>query len=210
MNIRYDFSGNYKPEKLEFESKFQEKHPGKVLGVDIIFSELSEEHQTMWEAWNTGRRPDGYDTYDNEFGKTYAYYAPFTFNGNKMGVIGAEVTIASVNKVILNNTLRLMAGSGVIMILCVVFLLWILNKRYISKIGSLESSVRKYAIDKNAMIVGDIEKEIAGKDEISFLSKQVVEMILELVKDGSVLDVFKRADKAMYARKRAMKAARRS
>ena len=147
-------------------------------GVDVY--EPIEEHMKMWESWEKGLTPKGYDTYDNEYGKTYAFYLPLFVNGKKIGVIGTEVEIEAVNQAILENTLEQLFGMSIILIACVICLLWFINKKYILKLVHLQGNVRKYAVDKNAEIAGSIEREAVGHDEIAALSMQVAAMILEL------------------------------
>ena len=89
----------------------------EYIDLGITVDEPVEEHQKMWEAWDTGKTPVGYDKYDNEYGKTYAYYTPLYIDGKKLGVIGTEVTIASVNKDILINTLYHMLYIAAVMII---------------------------------------------------------------------------------------------
>ena len=250
--IPHDFAGDYQPEQKKFEALFASQYPNKTFGVDVKFSELSEEvklaytiykfeywlntfekardsfgikyayyltpakenlhmywmidavrderivdgktyirlcidvfeplneHEKMWEAWTTGESPDGYDTYDNEFGKTYAYYTPLIINNEKIGVIGTEIEIESVNREILNQTLQQSAGMGAILIVCVLLMLWFINMNYISKLSHLQSNVREYSEVKDPTIADEIESEATGHDEISALAQQVAAMILEL------------------------------
>lgn len=148
------------------------------LGVDVY--EPIEEHQKMWEAWNTGKKPKGYDTYDNEFGKTYAYYNPLYIDGRKVGLIGTEVDLDNVNKAILRNALQQTAIMGFILFLCVSVMLWSIHKRYISKLSHLQANVREYADNKDSRIADVIKQDAMGKDEISALSMQIAVMIHEL------------------------------
>lgn len=134
----------------------------------------------MWEAWNTGRKPQGYDEYDNEYGKTYAYYTPLFVDGKKLGLIGTEVEIAAVNREILKRAVMQTAGMGLILAFCVAVLLWFIHRHYISKLSQLQTSVRAYTEGKDAAIAGMIEKGATGKDEIAALSMQIAAMILEL------------------------------
>ena len=46
------------------------------LCIDVPNSE--EGYPLMWEAWYSGKSPRGYHIYNNEYGKTYAYYAPLS------------------------------------------------------------------------------------------------------------------------------------
>ena len=160
------------------EKKTVDGNPYIDLCTDI--PEALEAHRCMWEAWNTGTRPAGYDTYDNDYGKTYAYYTPLFINGQKLGVIGVEVEIAAVNKEILRGTVRQVASIGVILIFCVGLVLWFIYHAYIAKIRRLESNVRDYALQKNADIANDIRKNAHGEDEITSLAQQIAAMIVEL------------------------------
>ena len=146
---------------------------------DDVYEAL-ERHRCMWEAWETGKSPAGYDYYDNEYGRTYAYYVPLLINGEKMGVIGVEVEIANVNKAILNNSLRQIAMVGAVLVVCVALMLVVIYKNYIAKLSHLQKSVRAYAESKDADITSDIERDATGKDEISVLALQVSAMIMEL------------------------------
>ena len=148
------------------------------IAVDVY--EPIDKHQKMWEAWNTGKRPEGYDEYDNEYGKTYAYYTPVHVNGKTIGLVGTEIDIAVVNREILKRAVAQTAGMGLILAACVAALLWYIHDRYISKLSQLQMNVRAYAEGKDAAIAGTIEKSATGKDEIAALSMQIAAMILEL------------------------------
>ncbi len=150
------------------------------LGIDVY--EPEEAHRTMWAAWNDGRTPAGYDIYDNAHGKTYAYYMPLFVEGEQMGVLGGEISVASVEMGILINSLKEMAGIGLILGFCVFMLLWVINKKYISKLSQLQMNVRTYAEEKDAAIAEEIGKYATDGDEISTLSRQISMMILELEK----------------------------
>ena len=140
-----------------------------ALGIDVY--EPLEDHRRMWEAWNTGTAPSGYDTYDNEFGKTYAWYTPLYVNGVKLGLIGTEVEIAGYNHAIAMNTLRQLASITLILIIAAGLTLFFIDRAYISKI-------RKLSANKNVGIVREIEQ--VGQDELCRLGNQTAVMILEL------------------------------
>ena len=144
-----------------------------------VYEEYSE-HERMWEAWNTGKSPSGYDVYDNEYGKTYAYYIPLIIDDKKIGVIGTEVEIDNVNKEILDLTIKQSMGMSMVLIVCVLALLAFINKYYISKLSHLQLNVRTYSQVKDPTIASTIEHEATGHDEISALAQQIAAMILEL------------------------------
>ena len=138
------------------------------------------EHRCMWEAWKTGKKATGYDIYNNNYGKTYAYYTPLVINGQKTCVIGVEVEIANVNKAILKNSLRQMAYVGGTLILLVIALLFYIYKRYIAKLEHIKANVKAYTQNKDPSFADNIGREATGDDEISVLALQVSSMILEL------------------------------
>lgn len=150
------------------------------IGVTDSIYEDPEKHEKMWEAWETGQRPTGYESYDNEYGKTYAYYTPLFIGEHKAGVIGVEVEIAAVNHAIIKNTVRQLIWIAVGLIIVVAALLWFINRRYISKITGLAANVREYTQSKDVLIAGQIDKKSRGMDEIAALSNQTAAMIMEL------------------------------
>jgi diguanylate cyclase (GGDEF)-like protein len=146
-----------------------------------LYDEASlKNHHAMWEAWETGKTPQGYDYVDNEFGKTYAYYSPLIIDGKKLGVIAVDLEEASVNKQIIKNTVLQLLGTAIFLVLCVVILLWYVDKNYISKIKHLVSSVRLYTEKKDVGIAQIIKEDATTGDEISLLAHQTADMILNL------------------------------
>ncbi len=139
-----------------------------------------EIYNIEWEAWFTGNDPTGYQVWDNSWGHTYAYYTPLIIDGVKMGLIGTEIEVSAVNHEILRNALRQILGIGIILVFCILGMLWVINKLYISKLSRLQASVRMYSLEKDSGIAASIEKESTGKDEISSLGNQIAAMILEL------------------------------
>lgn len=122
--------------------------------------------------------PHGFDSYDNEFGRTYAWYVPLYLAGEKLGVIGAEVEITDYNRAIAANTLRQLAAIAVIMILTGTVTLWVMDRRYISKIRKLSRTVSAFAQNKDASIASELEQK--GTDELSSLMGQTSDMMLEM------------------------------
>lgn len=139
-----------------------------------------EENKCMWEAWNTGKVPQGYDEHDNKLGRTVAYYSPLIINGEKLGVIGVGVEIDAINKAIKQNTRIQITAISLILVFCVIMLLIFIYYRYISKLELLQKQIRIYSEVKDPEVATNIEKHITGKDEIAILSAQVSTMILEL------------------------------
>ena len=150
----------------------------RILGD--LYPEPVEKHPMMWEAWESGKPSSGFDTFDNEFGHTYAYYAPLIIDGQKLGMVGAEVTVANVNHEILINTIRQLLVISITLLLSMGILLMVINRNYIRKIEHLSDNVKRYAENKDVEISGVIEHEAVGNDEICALANQTAAMILEL------------------------------
>ena len=153
---------------------------GKILYLGDEYLDPLEKYPVQWEAWFTGQKLDKSQVWDNEWGHTYAYYTPLIINGKKLGLIATEIEVKTVNEGILNNTLKQIAGVSTIVILCVLAMLWFINRHYISKIVRLGENLKTYAEEKDASIAGAIENDATGRDELSALSMQAAAMILEL------------------------------
>ena len=135
------------------------------------------EYGVKWAAWDSGEKHNGFQTWDNEYGKTYANYIPIVINGRKMGMIGTEIDIETVNTTILQNTLRQFIFIGIVVAGGILIMMNIINRRYISKIIALEANVKDYSKTRDFSISEKIRKSIQGSDEISSLSEEVAKMI---------------------------------
>ena len=151
-----------------------------LFDVGFEYPQPFDLHPLMWEAWNTGKSPEGYDTYDTEYGKTYGYFVPLYINGEKLGVIAAEISIASVNDSILHNTIMQFTTIGAILAVSMLLMLLFIDRAYINRIANLESEVREYAVRKDPDVAAKIEANAVGKHEIASLSRQTAEMVREL------------------------------
>lgn len=166
----------------------EEKEEGSgLLNVGLTIPQEVESHPVMWKAWNSGKSPKEYDSYDTEYGKTYGFYTPLYINGEKLGLITTEVDIATVNRAILNNSVMQSITIAIILVVCVLITLFIINRNYIKRIENLESGVRSYAENKDPVIADQIEANAVGKHEIASLSRQTAEMVREL--DTYITDV---------------------
>lgn len=134
----------------------------------------------MWKVWEAGEPINEFEKFDNEFGQTYGYYRPLIKDGKKLGLIAIDFDIATVNRRILSNAIRLSLGIGVILIIGVIILLIFIERKYIKKLENLVSSVKQYTVSKNPEIAEVIEYDVNTRDEISSLANQTAAMILEL------------------------------
>ncbi|MBO4331212.1 MAG: diguanylate cyclase [Oscillospiraceae bacterium] len=153
---------------------------GEFLDLCRELDEPVKEHSKMWEAWDSGAAPGGFDRFDSGRGRICAWYTPLYIDGVKLGVIGAEVEISDFNRAIAANTLRRFIPITLILLCGVAAVLWLVNRFYISRIRKLTGHVEEYTLTKNARIAGEIESDMSRNDEISVLSKQTSSMILEL------------------------------
>ncbi len=159
--------------------RIKRESDGFLNTCNDVFKPL-DKHRRMWEAWETGRKPSGYDHYDNEYGRTYAYYTPLIISGEKIGVIGVEVEVEKIIKTILHNVHVETGKIALLLVLCVAAMLFFIYKCYISKLERLQKKVRDYAQNKDAAVAMEIEHEAKGNDEISKLAEQVASMIMEI------------------------------
>lgn len=152
----------------------------KYIELGITVPHTVEEHRTEWDAWISGIQPTGYDSFDNEFGKTYAYYMPLYIGTKKLGLIGVEVEIAKINHEILNATIRQMLMIGGVLILFTLFLLLLVRSNYIRKLVKLRNIIEEYSNKKDPKIAESLKNEVTNKDEISQIMAKFADMIYQL------------------------------
>ncbi len=134
----------------------------------------------FWEAWETGKSPLGFDVIDNEYGYNYIYYKPVIVEGQKVGMVCADISVEAVNDAIISAVLIQMAGLVVVFILGMLFFNYLIKKHIVNRILSLEKNVACYAEEKDEKIADSIRKSEKGNDEIRSLSDSFAGMIVEL------------------------------
>lgn len=152
----------------------------KYIELGITVEHSLEEHKTEWDAWNSGIQPEGYDMFDNEYGKTYAYYLPVYIGTRKLGVIGVEVNIDTVNREILYATIRQMLMIGGVLIIFMFFMLFLIRSNYIRKLVKLHTIIESYSRNKNPKVAEHLKIEVTNNDEISIIMAKFADMIYEL------------------------------
>lgn len=153
---------------------------GDFLYLGDEYYDPPEKYEIQWRTWFTGMRQKDFEVWNNEWGHTYAYYTPLIIDGKKMGLIGTEIHVDDLNKEILFTSIKISVSISLGLILCIVILMTIIGRNYIKKITTLESRMREFAIEKNVNIATRIKEEARGRNEISSLSLQFAELILEL------------------------------
>lgn len=152
----------------------------EYIALGLMYPQEAERHKYMWEAWNTGKSPAGYDVYDNEYGHTYAYYVPLVIQGATMGVVAAEVDVATVNHDILMNTLKQLIMIVGVMVACVICLIYFINQRYIARIVRMANYVNDYKINRNVSAAKLISDDTKGRDELAELAEETASMIYSI------------------------------
>ena len=162
------------------------------LHICDISSESHDDNTVMWEVWESGKKVDKVDYFNNEYGVTYSYYVPLYLNNEKVGIIGVDADIKAINRDIISGTTPTMIGTLITLAICTFLLLRFIDHAYISKLVTLQENVKSYTENKNVVIADKIEQEVTGKDEISLLSFQIADMIRELEQHiKKVVDVTK-------------------
>ena len=148
------------------------------LGEPVF--EDPEKYPMMWEAWKTGSAPSGFDVFDNEFGHNYAYYSPVVIDGEIVGLVGAEITVASVTSAILRAVGTQIIGYTIVLLISILIMVSQVRKKIIDRLLSLEKSIKKYSENKDTVVAEYIVKHEHGNDEIRSISDHFVAMIYEL------------------------------
>ena len=149
-----------------------------TLNLDI--KEPEELYPHMWDTWTAGREVDGYDIFNNEYGHTYANYYPLWVNGQKMGLVCADMEVKKVNTTILNDTVYMIIIMALLSIVFAAVLSLMLQKKYISRLVQLKRDIQSFTDHKDSSLAVTITHDIKGSDEISDLAQQVSTMIIEI------------------------------
>ena len=139
-----------------------------------------KEHAVMWSAWKSGIAPTGFDKIDNEFGYVYTYSMPLIVNGEKLGLICADISVDFVDSTILRNSAELVAILIVILVLSTFAMMMVVDKRMIVRIAQLEKNVRHYSENKDPKLAKEIYSKRGKEDELGSLYTEVSGMIVEL------------------------------
>ena len=170
-NMFYIFDG------LRTERKIRDK---SFLGFDFFVKVPLDAYPKLWETYFTGKSPNGYDSYDNQYGKTYGYYTPVYVADRMIGIVCADINVDKINKDIVANTLKLIINTGIILTACMLMMLWFINYHYILKISKMEKYMNEYAESKDCSMADKFDSLSGGRHEISGLATRTAAMIREL------------------------------
>jgi sigma-B regulation protein RsbU (phosphoserine phosphatase) len=154
-------------------------------GKEILFLgdkvfEDPKKHKYMWEAWDTGKAPIGFDVLDNEFGHVYTYCQPVLIKGEKAGLMCAEISVDRVRTEILATVLRQALVSIIVLAGCVILLFLFFKKRVLVRIISLEQGINTYSETKDPSVADRILENKGTDDELGELAEKSADMIREL------------------------------
>ena len=153
---------------------------GEFLYLGDEYVDPIEEYPVQWNTWFTGERQNDFQVWNNKWGHTYAYYTPLIIDGQKLGLIGTEIEVETINKKILFISLKISGGIALALIIGSIIIASIINSRYLRKITILEAEMQDFAHRKDPSIAQKIKSEINGRNEITSLSDQFANMIIEL------------------------------
>ena len=177
-NVLYLIDGE-RTEVKETDSNGNTLATGK-LWLGDTYSNNRDDHLTEWKTWETGECLDEFYEWNNSWGHQYTYYTPLIINGTKVGLICTDTEVETINNTILRNSFIQMAGIAGILIICMLLMLWFINRFYISKIKFIETNMREYTETKDKSVADRIESTPLSNDEIGDLAAQTVVMMREV------------------------------
>ena len=152
----------------------------KYISLNYDADQPLEIHQHMWDAWSSGEYVPGFDITNNEFGVNCCYCYPLIIDGQKLGVVCADISYEKVNKDIAANTLKHVVSIGAVVFLICALLSWLIGAKYISRLIKLKGEISEFSETKDPEISYRIIQDIKGNDEIYDLAKQTSIMITEI------------------------------
>ncbi|MEE3467585.1 MAG: diguanylate cyclase [Eubacterium sp.] len=152
----------------------------KYLYLGDTYYNARDVYKQEWNTWETGKKQNGYQEWDNDWGHTYSYYTPLIIDGKKLGLIGTEINVETVNRDIIWNTFKEIGIIAVILIGGMILVLAFIRVRFIRRLYRLEDAMATYSQEKDVAIADEFEKEFTGNDEIDSLGKVFVSMIREV------------------------------
>ena len=173
-----DYKMNYMFDPTMETTKTEDGKEILKLG-DIVFEDPAV-HKYMWQAWNTGNAPKGFDSLDNEFGHVYTYCMPLVIDGEKVGLVCSEISVDFVNQEIMSNVLVQALVTALVLIVFTLVLYLLLRKNVLNRIIQIEERVREYSEKKDPQIAKEIAAKAGPMDEIGVLATSFSEMVTEL------------------------------
>ena len=154
-------------------------HPGYMYLGDTYFND-PEKYTVLWDTWSTGQEQNNVMEFDNSWGHTYAYYVPVVIDGQKLGLIAAEIDVGFVNREIARTTIMLCTRLAFMLIIFSALLLHVINVRYVMKINYLSEQIDSFSSTGAPEIVDAIRGYDFEPDEVGTLATNTADMIVEI------------------------------
>ena len=155
------------------------EHPGYLYMGDS-YDNPYDKYKVMWETWFTGQKQADVLEFDNSWGHTYSYYTPLIINGQKIGLVAAEIEVADVDSGIMASTLALTARLALILIALTAVLIFFIDHLYIKRINFLSQKIDDFSTTRASEVVEAIRGYKFGHNEISALADNTADMITEI------------------------------
>ncbi|MCR5594525.1 MAG: response regulator [Lachnospiraceae bacterium] len=165
--------------QIDAERTEDPEHPGYLYLGDEYYNDPAV-RDLLWKTWETGIEYEEAYEWDNAWGHTYSHYTPLIVNGQKIGLVVAEINVDDVNEQILLSSFRLGISIAAIFTVGILVLLWILNREFISKITFLSGKIVNFSKDGDPETVRDIKSYPFKNDEIGILAAETANMISEI------------------------------
>ncbi len=149
-----------------------------IIGDEVVNDTV--EHKYLWEAWTKAVPPSGFDKINNQYGYVYTYCIPLIINGEKLGIICADIDVQYVESNILWSVLQSLLISTVVLVIGTIVISSIVKKFLIARIVRLEKNVRMYSDNKDPGLAEVISKQAGREDELGSLYTEFSGMITEL------------------------------
>lgn len=129
--------------------------------------------ETMLNSISTGE-PMASDVFEHEeYGTLLSGFAPiFNSNGQAVGVVGADISLATVMSGIWSFAMQILVVALVVSVLAGAFIVWYLNRRVGLPIRQLMLASQKIAVGET-----DITLDSSSNDEIGQLTEAFQEMV---------------------------------
>ncbi len=155
------------------------EHPGYLYMGDK-YNNPYERYKVMWETWFTGQKQADVLEFDNSWGHTYSYYTPLIINGQKMGLVAAEIEVSDVDSGIIASSLKLILRLMLILVALTAGLLFIIDHLCIKRINFLSQKIDDFSSTRGSETVDAIRGYNFGRNEISVLADNTANMITEI------------------------------
>ena len=177
--LTMDENTYYATYQIDGERTEDPEHPGYLYMGDSYYED-PETRQLLWETWYTGEEQNDVFEWDNEWGNTYSYFMPLVIDGEKIGLVIADVEVTKVSESILMNTYSLIGRLALVMILFVILLVLMINKKYISRINYLSYRIENHSGILKSELAKEIRENANGDDEIGMLANETADMLDDL------------------------------